>query len=279
MAKSQRLKLRDVQALYRLVGECRDLGSDPLAWQRHLHEGVARLIGAQVAAGGEMHLTPQGPKVASCTDLGWEGERERQRFYEFQAKGHEASSDAFGRFVRLLADRPLVTRSRPQVMEDREWYRSEHFNEYSKVSRIDACLVSLCMLPHLAPGAVSIMTFYRALGEREFQRRERRLVRMLHRELHPLIGRQLASADEPSASRLAPRLRQVLDRLLAGDGEKEVAIRLGLTPQTVHQYVTAIYRHFQVHSRGELLARWIRVRPEDLDRCRDDRERSVKQGR
>lgn len=264
MAKSQRLTLRHVRSVYRLLGECRDLGADPVAWQSHLYQGMARLIGAQVATGGELLLLPQGPQVVSCVDLGWEGERERQRFREFQARGEPATSEAFGAFVRELHGRSLATRSRQQVIDDRDWYRSEHFNEYSKVSRIDACLVSLCMLPALADQAVSIMTFYRPLGERQFERRERRLVRMLHHELHPLIGRQLASAEEPSASQLAPRLRKVLQCLLEGDGEKQIAARLRLTRQSVHQYVKAVYRHFRVHSRPELLARWVRARSREV---------------
>ena len=45
--------------------------------------------------------------------------------------------------------------------------------------------------------------------------------------------------------------------LLDGDSEKQVAIRLGLSLPTVHQYVTALYRKFGVSSRGELLARFI----------------------
>jgi DNA-binding CsgD family transcriptional regulator len=259
MANSQRLILRDVQSIYRLLGECRDLGADPVAWQKHLYEGTASLIGAQVATGGEILLSPKGPEVVSCVDLGWEGERERNRFLEFQSGGEPASSEPFGKFVRELDQQSLATRCRQQVIDDREWYGSEHFNEYSKVSRIDACLVSLCMLPDLAENAVSIMTFYRPLGQRQFESRERRLVRLLHDELHPLIGRQLASSDEPSASRLAPRQREVLHHLLNGDSEKQIARRLGLTPQSLHQYVKAVYRHFDVHSRAELLARWIRV--------------------
>lgn len=217
------------------------------------------MVGAQVAAGGELLLSPQGPQVVSGVDLGWQGERERERFREFQARGEPATSEAFGAFVRQLHGRSLATRSRQQVISDRKWYRSEHFNEYSRVSRVDACVVSLCMLPQLADQAVSIMTFYRPLGVPQFQRRERRLIRMLHLELRPLIGRQLASADEPSASQLPPRLCNVLQCLLEGDGEKQIAARLGLTRQSVHQYVKALYRHFRVHSRPELLARWIRA--------------------
>ncbi|MEM1012972.1 MAG: LuxR C-terminal-related transcriptional regulator [Planctomycetota bacterium] len=56
---------------------------------------------------------------------------------------------------------------------------------------------------------------------------------------------------------LTPRPREVLDRLLAGDSEKEVARHLGISPHTVHDHVKLLYKTFDVASRGELLARFI----------------------
>jgi DNA-binding CsgD family transcriptional regulator len=63
----------------------------------------------------------------------------------------------------------------------------------------------------------------------------------------------------PAARRalLAPRLRPVLDGLLAGRSEKEVAAACELSPHTVHEYVKAIYRRMGVNSRAELLALWV----------------------
>jgi DNA-binding CsgD family transcriptional regulator len=60
--------------------------------------------------------------------------------------------------------------------------------------------------------------------------------------------------DAPHLSR---RLRQTLDRLLAGDAEKQIARHLGLSRHTVHVYIKALYRCFGVNSRGELLARFV----------------------
>jgi len=65
----------------------------------------------------------------------------------------------------------------------------------------------------------------------------------------------LVSALEPSPDRLSPRLRQTLACLTEGDTEKQVAARLGLSQTTTHEYVTALYRHFGVRSRAQLLAR------------------------
>lgn len=71
-----------------------------------------------------------------------------------------------------------------------------------------------------------------------------------------------AAAPAPSALtaglRLSPRLRQTLDRLLAGDSEKQIAVRLRISPHTVHVYAKQLHKRFGVASRGELLARFVR---------------------
>jgi hypothetical protein len=43
-----------------------------------------------------------------------------------------------------------------------------------------------------------------------------------------------------------------------GDVECVSRLRLELSVNTVHEYVTALYRHFGVCSRAELLARFLR---------------------
>jgi DNA-binding CsgD family transcriptional regulator len=55
---------------------------------------------------------------------------------------------------------------------------------------------------------------------------------------------------------LGPRLRQTLGRLLAGDSEKQIALRLDISRHTVHVYVKNLYRRFEVNSRGELMAKF-----------------------
>ena len=66
----------------------------------------------------------------------------------------------------------------------------------------------------------------------------------------------LANADAPRDPRegLSPRLRAVLERLLEGHAEKQIAFDLELSPHTVHDYVKALYKKFGVASRAELLA-------------------------
>ena len=81
-------------------------------------------------------------------------------------------------------------------------------------------------------------------------------------DLCRLIGAQIGAGEVASSlsadPSLSPRLQQTLERLLAGDSEKQIAARLALSRHTVHVYVKSLYRHFDVSSRGELLARFVR---------------------
>jgi hypothetical protein len=53
MTKSDLLRSQDVREAYRLIGDCRDLGSDATLWHRRMLEGLCRLIGVRAATGAE----------------------------------------------------------------------------------------------------------------------------------------------------------------------------------------------------------------------------------
>ena len=61
----------------------------------------------------------------------------------------------------------------------------------------------------------------------------------------------------PDTRELPPRQLEVLTHLLTGKSEKQVAAEMRLSYNTLHHYVKALYRHFGVTSRVELLARWV----------------------
>ena len=56
---------------------------------------------------------------------------------------------------------------------------------------------------------------------------------------------------------LSPAQRRVLQLLLAGRSEKEAASELRLSRHTVHNHIRSIYRILGVHSRTELLTRFV----------------------
>jgi DNA-binding CsgD family transcriptional regulator len=249
MGTSDLLRVQDVRDAYRLIGECRDLGSDPALWHSRMLEGVWQLIGAPAATGGEGRWVRGPISTGTAFDAGLDA-CNRELYTAYRRELGPAGNPIW-RVLLNVAGR-LVTRSRRQLVSDIEWYRSVVFNEYRRPGKIDHQLTSVYKTSD--DGAYSVITVVRALGERDFSPREQRLLNFFHAEVGPLIGRALVSATEPSPVKLSPRLRQTLAYLLEGDGEKQVADRLGLSHDTTHQYVKELYRHFGVGSRAQLMA-------------------------
>jgi DNA-binding NarL/FixJ family response regulator len=100
--------------------------------------------------------------------------------------------------------------------------------------------------------------FCRAAGGRDFTARQKAVLAEAQAAIGVAVGGTLARFGEPSPAALPPRVRQVLRCLLEGDGDKQIAKRLGLSSSTVNEYVKRIFGHFGVVSRAELLARWVR---------------------
>lgn len=255
MSKSDLLRVQDVGDAYRLIGECRDLGNDPALWERRMAEGLRRLIGAPAATAGEgLWVRPAGPiNPVSTFDAGLDP-RGHERLMAYIRENGTMVDPIFRALQHTNG--ALVTRTRRQLVPDAEWYRSVSYNEHRKVVGVDHQLTSISQVSDA--GAISGIGVYRAIGERDFTGREQQLLNFFHEELGGLIGRSLVSCMEPGPEKLSPRLRQTLACLLEGDSEKQVAARLGLSQATTHQYVTALYRHFKVRSRAQLLAHIIK---------------------
>jgi DNA-binding CsgD family transcriptional regulator len=249
------LRVQDVRNAYRLIGECRDLGSDPALWHRRMFEGLCRLIGVPAATGGEAWWVRPHRSIepVSAFDSGLPPRNRERRSAYMRDHGHAV--DPIWQALQRVPGR-LVTRSRRQLVSDAVWYRSIVFNEYLRPAAVDHRLTSVYQVSDA--GAFSVIAPQREIRERDFSPREARLLNFFHGELGPLIGRALVSATEPSPEKLSPRLRQTLACLVEGDSEKQVAARLDLSHATTHQYVTALYRHFGVRSRSQLLAHVIK---------------------
>jgi DNA-binding CsgD family transcriptional regulator len=255
MTKSDALRVQDVRDAYRLIGECRDLGADPTLWHRRMLEGLCRLIGARTAAGGEGRWNrPHSPvQVISAVEVGLDA-REHQLFLAYFRDAGPPDDPIF-RALGRLRDQHVV-RTRRQLVSDADWYGSSVWNDYQRLIGIDHQFTSVYQVA--GTDAIDVIGLHRCVGERDFSPRAQRLMAFFHAEIGALIGRALVSAAEPSPDALAPRLRQTLACLLEGDSEKQAAVRLGLSQATTHEYVTALYRHFSVRSRAQLMAHAIK---------------------
>jgi pSer/pThr/pTyr-binding forkhead associated (FHA) protein len=51
--------------------------------------------------------------------------------------------------------------------------------------------------------------------------------------------------------------RRVFERLMTGQSEKAIARDLKISPHTVHNHIQAIFRSLEVHSKAELIAKFL----------------------
>lgn len=261
MSRSSLLRITDVRAVFQLVGECRELGDDPFVWRRHLLAEAARLLGAAVMIEYDgISLNPF--RLDGISEWGWETSGfDRASFVrlheEYARLGPEFNPMVPAYFAKHDAGRgPCLSRS--DVLPDSQWYRSRYYQDWHVGMGVDALMY--CMLPLPASGnrLKNLLVFVRPLRERDFTSRHRSIVRELYKQVTALIGGPLAGYHEPSPSTLWPRVRQTLQCLLEGDSDKQIAAHLGLSRYTVNQYTKAIFAHFGVGGRAELLARWIK---------------------
>jgi DNA-binding CsgD family transcriptional regulator len=260
MSKSARLRVRDVQSIYRFVGECRDLGDDPVRWRVRLLQGFRELVGADVSVDGEIAGYLHGPmRVAGYTDWGWEPGFDRERWVRAYGDIQRVQelSPVFPAMREIVRSQKSAALPRDRIVPDGVWYRSAEYELYRSIAGLGESF-HLVRPIRGADGRFSVMYTCRATGCRPFTAREQEIARLLHAEVIPQIGASLASYDDPSPAALSPRLRQVLRCILEGDGDKQIAARLQISVYTVNQYVKLIFRHFGVQSRAELMARWVR---------------------
>jgi DNA-binding CsgD family transcriptional regulator len=253
MPKSWRLILAQVRVVYRLVDECRELGDEPDRWLPHLLGGINAVVGAAFGMAAELSTGgPAGPRVDGFTSVGLPPQHVREGVRHFLQAGGFSGHPVTARFAALPG--PRNTRLRRDLLTDDEWYGSAFFREWHRPVGLDDGILSV----HAGPGGCGFLLCpSRALGDRPFGRRDARVIHLTQLALTPHLGRSLATSRDPAA-RLSARLRQTLDGLLEGDGEKQAALRLGVSPATVREYVQALYRLFGVSTRAELMAHFLR---------------------
>lgn len=256
MGKSARPTLAQLRELYLLVGECCEQGADPIAWRQRMVRGLQALLGATVVLYTESEqVAPFGqnqflvPRL--LVDFGWPCQSDREFLLDFMGIGELDREGMWAKREYIDAPGPILGAHRRRFVDDRTWYKSEFFNEWVRRSHADSVLLSQYRIGN----QLNWFTVLGALGDSDFRPQQLRLLQLFVREYTRLYGTRLAPIGGSSVADLAPRVRQVLVALMEGDSEKEVALRLGISRHTVHEYVKRLHQRFEVASRGELLAR------------------------
>src|SRR5262245_2694434 len=128
MSKSNALRVADVRAAFRLVGDCRDAADDPASWQEVAMTGLCRLAGATATIGGEGRWVLPDRRLQPVTSyvVG----------YDDSARAHQAAymreygvdHDPIFQGIQKIRPTAIVTRRRVELVSDRTWYRSRSFN-------------------------------------------------------------------------------------------------------------------------------------------------------
>ncbi len=75
--------------------------------------------------------------------------------------------------------------------------------------------------------------------------------------LSTFVVKDVPPAHHAAYIKLSDAQKRVLDLLLDGNSEKEVAVKLEISRHTVHNHVKEIYKRMTVNSRPELLALFV----------------------
>lgn len=262
------VSLDDVSKVVRLVREVCDRWDDPQAWREHLLHGACALLNGSVGMmltehEGKMHhfgrlsVTAVVGLTPSMRMLVQPG------VSQMQHRDYQDVSDNFLPGLTKVYDdlvrQGWVTVRRSEMADEQTYHAASYYLNFRKQLDCDDYVVSIRMVDQpRRPEGISIDRLH---GARPFGSREVAILKLLHDEVGPLVGVRLATEEHLCRDGLSKRLRETLSLLLEGFSEKQAARELDLSIKTVHEYVGMLYKHFQVSSRGELLAYFIRRAP------------------
>lgn len=259
------------------VKDCMDLAAslarlpaDRVSRTEALARGLCGLIGGTigiVAIVDDFRPDVPWPRQVWGMDFGFCREEYRRHFFA-SLRDPDAMHPLLEAF-RVRDRRPMVAR-REDLVSDSDWYGSRFWRQYGRHAGIGPMLYTIYPIeversPDRAsrrvispadPSDFRVLGIgiHRLDGQPAFTEQDRELIDAANASL-AWFYESLGVRDAEPATDLSPRLRRVLEHLLAGQSEKQVARTVGLTRNTVHEYVKSIYRHFGVGSRAELFAR------------------------
>lgn len=248
--RSTMVRSDQVRGLLALVHEAREIGAGQ-AQRRHLVDGVARLVGAEFVTilvdadfgpGGRGNVIEHAANYVDGSIL--------RMFEAYGVHGTSLNPGCSALMARTRGRRTgdRLTHTRRELLRDAEWYESAFVSDYQRPTGLDDFVYSIEVIGRHRVGAVTVT---RQVKGRGFADEDANLLDLFHEE-YARLTRPTPRVDGPH---LPPRGREVLNHLLGGAREKEIADALAISRETVHGYVKAIYTAYGVSSRAELLAR------------------------
>ena len=239
---------RDLRRILELSGEVAELGSGEERIE-HFLTGAMRLTHTDVL--GMVSMTREGDcyKLGTGYALGL-AESGARVMHEWYLQGGAYRVDPFTRGIIRGGE---ATARRQDFLAKSEWYSDPHI-EGLKSMGLDGVMAAVRDTKKHKIGLVA----RREWGAPAYSEDDREKLDLIARAFHWLFYHLEANGQFGPPLEVPTRQQQVLDGLLRGLTEKEIAAGLMLSPRTVHKYVEQLFRHFGVNSRPQLMALWTR---------------------
>lgn len=149
----------------------------------------------------------------------------------------------------------VYTLQEGQLVDLASFKHTVHYDQYYRQLNVSD---RIWVVFPVTPVAESCFCFDKRGKHRRFTKSDKTLAAQALRgikwfHLQVLMSHGIGLLDSP----LTPTERRVLPFLLSGTNEKEIADKMGVTPGSVHQYITTLFRKFGVHGRADFMALWL----------------------
>lgn len=252
----------DVRAIVRLLAEVAVFQGDHPARKRLVMEGLSQLVQAD---GWLWTMTkvdfPTNTPISIGLLHGGLTDEQVTGWIEAGQSISPPSPDSVP-LTDILRKGRHFTRTRQQVVSDKEWYESANVRRNRLERGIDHFLYSIYPLDE--PGVISAIGMFRHTGREAFSLRESRIAHILLSEIDWLHRIEMPENKGDGVPQLTPRQRTVLIMLIEGRSTKEIAKLLHITEYTVKDHVKAIYKQFKVSSQIALISRFRRGNGGDM---------------
>ncbi len=255
MGRSVRLRAEDMRFMLRLMGEVRELGDDRNAWRTRLLEGLRELLDAPIGYSGQMALPMSGIDADPQVEVGWDRWEDGDPIRALWKSNYILEHDPFFRRAFAIFSTHPDVYLRRDLASDEQFYGAEHNQDVCRPLDME---IGVTSYQRVGDGRSIDALALTTPWQRPMDERARLIMMLIHEQVAPLIGHVLAARDQPTAADLSTRKRQVLELMLEGLADKQIARELKLSRYTVNDYVKDIHRHFGVSSRTELIALFLR---------------------
>lgn len=241
------IRAKELRKVLDLVGEVVEISSAEKRLE-HFLRGAMRLTHTDVL--GIVALSREGdiykPGVGYVLGLDDAGTR---TLYEWYIEGGAFRWDPFSKAMIRSGE---TTARRRDVLSDSVWYSDPHLDGWKSIG-LDETMASVRPLKTQGLGLLA----RREWGSRAYRKEDKEKLHLLSNTFLWLFQNLEVDGYFGAPLEVPIRQQQVLQGLLRGYSEKEIAAQLVLSPRTVHKYVEHLLRHFGVHSRAKLMAMWI----------------------